>query len=348
MKSLTADKNGQVAILLLSSLLLSILLSACKQPVSSSTSEPSKIETPHEWETVLYDSIKPHPRHEATFVEYKGKFYSLGGRRIQAVDIFDPKTNTWSHGSKPPFDIHHVQAVVYQDAIIMAGAMQGGYPNETPIANLIYYYPEQDRWEVKDKIPSARLRGGAGTVIVNDTLYLVAGITNGHVGGYVPWLDKFDLITRQWTKLADAPRPRDHFQAAIANGKIYAIGGRTTSQGTKQVFDLVVQEIDQYDIASNKWISLDAKLPVPRAGTSSLLVGNDLWLLGGETNRPTPAHNEVDILDLDTLELRSFQALVEGRHGTGAILYDNAVWTCCGAGTRGGAKELKTIERIEL
>jgi hypothetical protein len=309
-------------------------------------SQPLEVAT-LSWQTLSANG-EPNKRHEATFIEFKGKFYSLGGRKIQPVDIFDPNTNTWSHGAKPPFEIHHFQAVVYQDAIIIAGALTGKFPREKPVKNIIYYYPEQDKWQVKDELPTHRLRGGTGSVVYNDKLYLVAGIKNGHINGFVPWLDEFDLKTRQWKVLPNAPRARDHFQAGIADGKIYAIGGRTTSKATKEIFSLVIREIDQFDITKNSWETLDAKLDIGRAGTSTLVVGDQLWLLGGESNRPNPAHNEVTALDLNDLSLATSQPLVQGRHGTGAILYDNAVWTCCGAGTRGGRVELKTIEKINL
>ncbi|WP_053084596.1 Kelch repeat-containing protein [Catenovulum maritimum] len=323
-----------------------LLAFTCVMGINACSSTHTELQA-NAWQQVSAKG-KLHQRHEASFVEYKGKFYSLGGRGIKPVDIFDPKSSTWQQASKPPFDIHHFQAVVYQDAIIIIGAMQGRYPKETAIKNIIYYYPEQDRWELKEEIPVDRRRGGAGVVIYQDKLYLVAGIRNGHVGGFVPWLDEFDLKTRQWKILPDAPRSRDHFQAGVVNGKIFAIGGRTTSQATKEVFSLVVNEIDQYDIHSQTWTTLSAKLAIGRAGTSTLAVNDEIWLLGGESNRPSPAHNEVDVLNVTTLKLTSFQPMVEGRHGTGAILYDNAVWTCCGAGTRGGKLELKTIEKIEL
>jgi len=304
-------------------------------------------ESPSSWEIISANG-EPNQRHEATFIEFKGKFYSLGGRGIKPVDIFDPENNTWRHASKPPFEIHHFQAVVYQDAIIIAGALTGKFPRETPVKNIIYYYPEKDKWELRDELPNQRLRGGTGSVIFNDKLYLIGGIKNGHISGFVPWLDEFDLKTRQWKVLPDAPRARDHFQAGIADGKIYAIGGRTTSKATREIFSLVIKEIDLFDITKNSWQTLDAQLDTGRAGTSTLVVGNQLWLMGGESNRPKPAHNEITTLDLNNLSIGSFQPLAQGRHGTGAILYNNAVWTCCGAGTRGGRVELKTIENIKL
>lgn len=46
-----------------------------------------------EWTTVPAQGA-PNPRHEAAFVAHEGKFYLLGGRRIQPVDVFDPATAT--------------------------------------------------------------------------------------------------------------------------------------------------------------------------------------------------------------------------------------------------------------
>jgi len=51
-----------------------------------------------EWVTVACEG-EPHCRHESGFAALDGKFYMFGGRRIQPVDIFDPVTNVWTHGS---------------------------------------------------------------------------------------------------------------------------------------------------------------------------------------------------------------------------------------------------------
>ena len=75
-------------------------------------------------------------------------------------------------------------------------------------------------------------------------IYIVGGITNGHVNGYQPWLDVYDPKSGDWTPLADAPHARDHFQAVLHDDKLYALAGRTTSQKTKQVFELTVKPVD--------------------------------------------------------------------------------------------------------
>ena len=54
-------------------------------------------------------------------------------------------------------------------------------------------------------------------------------VQDGHTDGHVAWFDAFDPATGEWTRLPDAPRPRDHFQAAIVDGRLLARTGATTT-----------------------------------------------------------------------------------------------------------------------
>ena len=173
-------------------------------------------------------------REEASFVSCVGRIYLLGGRGIQAVDIYDPKTGSWSAGAAPPIEIHHFQAVAWQNRIYLVGAMTGRYPTEAPIGNILIYDPLKDMWSTGDAIPPARRRGSAGVAIHDGKLYLTAGIKNGHTDGWVKWFDSYDFATKRWTQLPDAPHARDHFEAAEVDGKLYAIGGRRSSFVTNQ------------------------------------------------------------------------------------------------------------------
>lgn len=110
-------------------------------------------------------------RHENTFIDFKGKFYLLGGRGVNPVNVFNPQTFTWETKKPSPFEMHHFQAVVYGDAIYLVGAMTGPYPVETPLENIYMYYPGTDTWVKGPEIPASRRRGSAGIVIVNDKIY---------------------------------------------------------------------------------------------------------------------------------------------------------------------------------
>ncbi len=191
------------------------------------------------WETIDANG-QPTARHEAAFVAYKGKAYLIGGRRINPVDVFDPTTKTWTAKSETPIELHHFQAVVVDDAIYLIGAMTGPWPNEKPVEKIVVYYPETDEFKFIHSIPESRRRGGAGAALHDGKIYIVGGITNGHMDGRQPWLDVYDPRTGAWIPLEDAPHGRDPFQAAVHQGRLYALAGRTTSQRTNQGVDLTV------------------------------------------------------------------------------------------------------------
>jgi len=300
-----------------------------------------------EWET-LETKGQPAPRHEAAFVEFGGEFYLMGGRRIQPVCIYNPDTQTWRNASKPPIEIHHYQPVVHEDKIMIICAMTGKFPNETGLERVLIYEPKKDTWSWGDEIPKRRHRGSAGVVNVDGKLYVIGGIVNGHMGGYVDWVDLYDPKTGKWTELKDAKHKRDHFQAAYLDGKIYAAGGRTTSKETGQLFDLTVPEVDVYDIATGTWSVLMDDLPTPRAGNSTATVGKDIVVAGGESMAQKKAHAEVEAWDTEKAKWHDYPPLKQGRHGTALILHENCIYTCSGSGGRGGGPELKTTERLQL
>jgi len=299
------------------------------------------------WETISTIG-EPVARHEAAFVEFDGEFYLMGGRRIQPVCIFNPETARWRKASKPPIEFHHFQPVTYNGKILIICAMTGPYPNETPLDRILIYDPKSDAWSWGNSIPEERRRGSAGVVLVDQKIYVVCGITHGHVGGYVNWLDQYDPVTGKWTRLKDAPHKRDHFQCAFLKGKIYAAGGRTTSKETNQVFDLTVPQVDVYDLSSGTWSVLKEDLPTPRAGNSTAAIGKDIVVAGGESMAQKEAHAAVEAWDTERHCWHNYPSLNRGRHGTSLCLHKNYVYTCSGSGNRGGGPELKTTERLRL
>src|SRR6185436_2946592 len=99
------------------------------------------------------------------------------------------------------------------------------------------------------EIPVARRRGAAACVVHNNKFYVMCGLQNGHLSGWVPWLDVYDPINNTWTILPDAPRERDHFHAVVVEDKIYCIGGRKTGFGGN-TFNATVPQVDIYDISN--------------------------------------------------------------------------------------------------
>lgn len=299
--------------------------------------------------TTLSCVDSPHARHECGFVGLGDAFYLLGGRRVQPVDRYDPETGRWTALPPPPQELHHFQPVTWRGRILVAGAMTGRFPHETPLPRVLLLDPATGQWSDGPEIPTARRRGGAGCVVVGDTLYLVAGITDGHWGGHVAWVDAVDLTTGVWRQLPDAPRARDHFQAAVLDGQLFAVGGRRSSAATHETFALVEPAVDVFDLARETWTTwTEAPLPTPRAGSMTAVVAGQLVVAGGESLAHDVAHAEVEVLDPLSRRWHRAPDLAQGRHGTGLIVWQGGLHVAAGCGQRGGRPELATLERLPV
>jgi N-acetylneuraminic acid mutarotase len=318
-------------------------------PEGSQDSSGRDNQNPRAWETIETNG-EPTARHEATMVAFQDKAYLLGGRRINPVDVFDPTTNSWTAKSKTPMELHHFQGVVVEDRIYLMGAVTGGYPRETPLEKIVVYYPNEDRFDFVHSIPESRRRGGAGAVYHDGKIYLVGGITNGHMDGCRNWFDQYDPKTGDWKILPDAPNERDHFQAVVIDGRLYAAGGRQTSKATNEVFSKTIAVVDVFDFKSGQWIpnSECPVLPTPRAGNSTASADGKLIVAGGESGNNPSAHAEVDVYDPKSQSWSSFPSLQRGRHGGGLATIDDCIYTASGSGGRGGSPELKSTERLRL
>ncbi len=326
--------NEKTFFLLLTATLLFITGVSYSQPMSD-----------YRW-TTIDATGEAKGRHENAFVEYNGKFYLLGGRGINPVNVFNPETNCWETKGESPMEIHHFQAVVYGDAIYLMGAMTGKYPKELPLENIWIYYPETDKWEKGAEIPIDRRRGGSGAVVYNDQIYIVGGIEYGHTSGTNNYFDSFDLKTGEWKVLTKAPHVRDHFPAIVVKDKLYCVGGRNTSvhqpDNFGAFFTATVPEVDVYDFQQETWTTLKEELPVPTAAGGLVEIDNKLFYLGGEGSRPQ-AYFETQCFDIKTGKWEQLSSLVHGRHGSGAIVYDNNIYIAAGSPNKGGGN-MNTIE----
>ncbi|MDX1766564.1 MAG: malectin domain-containing carbohydrate-binding protein, partial [Arenibacter troitsensis] len=137
-------------------------------------------------------------RHENSFVQAGNKFYLMGGREsAQTIDVYDYTSNSWtSLVNSAPFEFNHFQATEYQGLIWVIGSFKdNAFPVETPAEYVWAFDPANEEWIQGPQIPTNRRRGSAGLVLHNNKFYVVAGNTQGHNGGYVPYFDEYDPAT---------------------------------------------------------------------------------------------------------------------------------------------------------
>ncbi len=293
------------------------------------------------WQNQPYaNGTSPLQRHENGFVEIGGKFYLFGGRGIKPVNIFDPVTNTWTAGASPPIELHHFQAVVYQNKIYIIMAMTGSYPGEDPVDRIYIYDPATNQWSEGDMIPAARRRGSAGVILYKNKFYIGGGIVNGHIDGWSTLFDEYNPQTGTWTPLPNLPEARDHFHAALINGKMYFAGGRRT--GASGVFGATISNVDVYDLETGTW-STPTQIPTPRAAGGTIAFNGKLLIAGGETGSSSQALNVVEMYDPVSNSWTVKPPMNVGRHGTQMIAYGNRLVMAAGSTTQGSAGETNTM-----
>lgn len=284
-------------------------------------------------------------RHECAAVAIKEQLYLVGGRGIKAVEKYDPLSKKWEKLAETPLEMHHFQAIAFNDEIYVLGAFTGKYPHETPIPNIWIFNPAKNAWRKGADIPSDRQRGAAGVFVYKNKIYIVNGITDGHYDGHVAWFDVFDPLSNTWSKLPETPHARDHFQAAMVGDKLYVAGGRRSSAKINQVFQLTESAVDVFDFKTQTWTTLsnEKNIPTQRAGCTAITVGERVLVMGGESSQKL-AHSNCEAFNTKTQAWEKLDSLKTGRHGTQAVLLNGRIHIAAGCANQGGKPELNSVE----
>lgn len=298
-----------------------------------------------------------YKRHEcgAVACEINGQPFGvvIGGRGSgdkRRPVFYDVANNHLHLGAQCPVELNHFQAVVWRDSFIVVGmALTGGYPDETPYANIYLYNTRANTWTNYDPIPVGRRRGSTQAVIDGDWVYFFNGLTQGHKNGWQNQVDRYNLATKTWETRANSPRARDHAVAVKDGNLVYIIGGRRSNAGgTWGVHGDPKLEVDVYNLATDTWTTLPgaANLPNARAGHMAALQFNtsghkqiNVW--GGEHGGGT--RNTGEGLDLVTETWNPLPNMLSSLHGSQIIQFNaDSILLLAGA-TSGGNEKAVTV-----
>jgi N-acetylneuraminic acid mutarotase len=300
------------------------------------------VDLPGEWQTRAPSGTI---RQEVSYVEAGGKFYLAGGTtKYQGLTLherYDPATNSWSEVAPLPKNLTHIQAVELGGNIYYIGGIEGSAsgPHGPHSDNVFVYDPGTDTFSEGAPMPDGRGRGASGTAVYNGKIYYAGGQHDAPDGVYnprsKPWFDVYNPTTDTWTQLPNMPRARDHFHAAVVDGKFYAIGGRQTSNNN------IVTAVDVYDLsqgAAGTWQTPNTVLPTPRSGFTTAVLGQEILVIGGEggvDNKGGPAFNTVEAYNTATNSWRTLEPMPTGLHGTQAVVCNGGVYLAAGSDMQG-------------
>jgi len=287
-------------------------------------------------------------RHEIQYVELDGKLYLTGGRGDLLHEVYDPTTNTWSTAAPLPFEVTHTQAVVHDGEYWLMGGLEGPW-TDFHIDTVVSYNPTTNAWTTHQTMAADRARGGGGAVVHDGKIYVAGGLRDdntgtGHFGTSTKMFDVYDPATDTWTQMPDMPRERDHFQAVIHNGKLYAVGGR--EGGDAGFFNQTIAEVDVFDFATNTWSTLPTTLPTPRAAAGTVLIGDEIIVIGGEGNGQ--AYDTVEAYNIVTGTWRTLTPAPIARHGAQAAVFNNEIYIVAGSTVQGANATSETVKQYKF
>jgi N-acetylneuraminic acid mutarotase len=271
------------------------------------------------------------PRSEASFAELNGKIYFIGGypgARVtsDAVQVYDPQTDSWELGPPLPVPLHHTMASVANGRLYVIGGELGN-PSGSPVQSEVYMLDEgADAWLPKAPMPTAR--SGGGSAVIDGKIYVAGGRPprGSDLAVYDPGADA-------WTVLPDIPTQRNHLGVAAIGGRLYVAGGRFGGGVGSEMTDI----LEIYDPATSTWKG-GAPLLAPRAGVTVGVANGCLYLIGGEGNDADPmgVFDRNERYDPATNSWSSLPPLPLAMHGiTGAAYLDGLIYVPGGATRRG-------------
>ena len=235
----------------------------------------------------------------------------------------------WKRGAPLPLARGEVAAAVDQGRIYIIGGFTANGQGSTRAEAFL---PTTGTWSMEADLP----------VPVHHTM--AAGY-RGRVyvaGGYGP--DHGQLTTLfaftgdGWTRLAPMPEDRAAGGAAIVNGKLYVVGGTTSSPAGRLAKRMLV-----YDIAANRWTTRRGPMPREHLGVTAL--GGRIYAVGGRTAGFDTNMALVEVFNPRTGRWTRLPKVPGRRGGTGAAGTGRSIVSVGGEAPSG---TIRTVYRYDV
>ena len=274
----------------------------------------------------------PVPRTEVAAARHGNELVVVGGYlpwgdTAAQADAYSPAQRRWRRLPDLPVAVNHAMAATWRGrAIVVGGYLARSTPSDRA------FILEGERWRELPRLPAGRAAGGAA--VVGNTLYVVAGIGPA---GLARASFALDLRRTRWRQVP-GPTPREHLAVAAADGRVFALAGRTAGLNTN------LRTLESWRPGARRWARL-APVPTSRGGTGATAVGRTIVSIGGE--EPGGTIERVYAYDTRTRKWRRLPDLPTPRHGLGVVTLGRTVYAIAGGPqpglTTSGAVEFLTL-----
>ncbi len=237
------------------------------------------------WTTRTAPSVR---RQYAAVAALAGKLYLIGGQRTDAgvvpgpatgaVEVYDPRTDSWSSAAPLPTARMGLVAAVVNGKLYAIGGQTDGF--STSVTGVVEIFdPATGNWSPGPpmRVPRSFAAGAALAVNVAGFLEPRIFVAGGRVGDVdaLADFDAYDPVDNLWGALPFMPTPRRELAAAAAGGRFLAVGGYSG------LVNQWVATVESYDPVTGAWQSR-TPMANARSGLVAAVVGNRLLAAGGE------------------------------------------------------------------
>lgn len=219
----------------------------------------------------------PSDRHHPGVAVHDGVLYVIGGLSGDETD-WSPHVTTWAFDgneweTRSPMPTARGAGIAdsLDGRIYVAGGSDAGV--ETHRSLVEAYDPATDEW--KDVPPMPYRTQSMGSGVLDGELY-VAGGRNIGVGGGTTFDEfvRFDPGAGEWEALESLPTRRAGYGLAVADGRLWAIGGETSRRA--------LDSVDVYEPDSDEWVA-GQSLPNTggRHGHAAATIDDTIYVAGG-------------------------------------------------------------------
>lgn len=165
-----------------------------------------------------------------------------------------------------------------QSATTLAGPwrdeLEAGNPFSTPITNSQRFFRTISRWGTRASLLASNSEMAVAEL--SGKIYVMGGYPASRVT--VDTVQVYDVTSNSWQLTTPLLLGVNHPMPAVANGKIYVIGGQTD---TGSAF---VNNVQQFDPATTNW-TFRAPMPTARSAGVAAVVGDLIYVAGGRPPR---------------------------------------------------------------
>ena len=299
----------------------------------STTARPQTPSPPSTWTSL--SPIPAGPIHEHAVAALDNtRIITVGGMLerggvIDSVYIYTlPPTNSWKKVASLPITINHANAAVVDGRLYILGGMTGAAWNGTPRSWV--YDPSTDKWTALANMPATDTpRGSAVMGVYGKTIWLASGKTKSG-GESVTTVSAYDTVAAKWlvdipAKAKNIPEGRDHGGGGVVGSKFYQLGGSLGAIENRKdtVFVLDLEDLNK------GWVTAKGKMPTPRRGFATGIVGTKIYTFGGEGN-PDKTYGgvfkDVEVYDTVTDTWAALGSMKLPRHGSAAAVINGTIY----------------------